>query len=170
MRLSLILRAAAAPTLVLVASPASATVDPACAVIQSAVKATVGDDATTGPLYPRDVRPSSSPASVRFNPASALQQFDLSPTETSDLLRAWRDQPAEPYVPDCAWEGRPLAIKEDQVVMISEFTRPVFSSDGRLAVFSWGSYSPGRWAHGQTCLARRGQAGWKAVCRPSWLT
>lgn len=154
----------------LLATGPALAADGSCDVVQAVVGSYSRNAGENGPLFPKDVRASTRWPSHGRDLLPYIDDFDLSPAEQTDLLKRWADHQEAPWTPDCAWKGRSLKVMEGDMVMTSTFTRPLFSSDGRIAVLSWGLYSPGPWAHGQTCLARLGPSGWKAVCRPSWLT
>ena len=140
-----------------------------CAVIEAATTAMVVEAGGAGPSFPKDIRPFDERTRFDADLAPHLKAFDLTPAERSDLLLRSKGHRHGGFAPDCAWTGKPLSIREEEMTMTSAFSRPLFSTDGRLAVFGWSFYSPGVWAHGDICLARRGGKDWKAVCQASWL-
>jgi len=97
-----------------------------------------------------------------------VAQLGLSAGEFEDLKQNARKQADKSFKPSCHWRGKPVEIKEPEI-MWSSFSKPVLSSDGQLALFSWSLKSFGRWGHGQLCLARKTGEDWAAKCIPGWI-
>ena len=98
-----------------------------------------------------------------------LSHTSLTALEIADLKRQAAHHEFGDYRPDCEGFGEPVAIVEGAQVMTSEFTRPLFSSDGQIAVVAWSLKSGGWWGHGQFCVARETGFTWAAVCQPTWI-
>ena len=154
------------------AEPASA----ACPVIAK-VFTTASVSATGGvarELLPKDLGVSTTGAGsdaddLANNLDASLRYTSLTAVEIADLKRQAAHHEFGDYRPDCEGFGQPVAIVEGKQVMTSEFTRPLFSSDGKIAVVAWSLKSGGRWGHGQLCVARKTGVSWSAVCHPTWI-
>ena len=150
---------------------------PAACPLIAKVFATAGVSATGGvarDLFPKDLGASTSGAgsdaeSLAKNLDIYLRYTSLTAVEVADLKRQAVQHDFGGYRPDCEGFGQPVAIVESGQVMTSEFTRPLFSSDGKIAVVSWSLKSGGRWGHGQFCVARKVGITWTATCHPTWI-
>lgn len=125
-------------------------------------------------LLPKDVAPSSAgpgsdAESLAGNLDTYLRGTSLTGPEVADLKRQAARHDFGGYQPDCEGFGKPVAIVEGRQTMTSEFTRPLFSSDGRIAVVAWSLKSGGRWGHGYLCIVRKSGVTWTAVCQNSWI-
>jgi len=140
-----------------------------CAVVQSAFTSMLARDDKAGLVFPKDIQASRPWAPLDRDIKPYTEDFDLTESEQADLLAQWTRHADTPWTPVCAWQGKPAVIRDGELTMTSDFTRPLFSSDGRLALLSWSVRSTGRWGYGRTCLARLTAAGWKTACRPSWI-
>lgn len=154
----------------------AATAPDACPVI-SKMFATARVSATGGvarDLFPKDLGASTTGAgsdaeSLADNLDVYLRHTSLTVLEIADLKRQAAHHEFGDYRPDCEGFGAPVAIVEGGLVMTSQFTRPLFSSDGKIAVVAWSLRSNGRWGHGQLCVARKTGFTWTAVCQPTWI-
>jgi hypothetical protein len=159
------------------ASPAAAAPAPAACPVIAKIFATASVSATGGvasALLPKDVgaAPTGSGSDVHNltnNLDAYLRGTSLTAFEIADLKRQAAHHDFGGYRPDCEGFGKPVAIVEGVQLMTSEFTRPLFSSDGKIAVVAWSLKSGGRWGHGQLCVARKSGVTWTAVCQPTWI-
>jgi len=150
--------------LLLAAASRAETAPEICAAIASAFGKLDGS-------YPKNITSAKSYDELNLDhwvPGTAAA-LGLSAGEFEDLKQNARKQTDKGFEPSCHWRGKPVEIKEPEI-MWSSFSRPVLSSDGQLALFSWSLETFGRWGHGDVCLARRTGAGWAATCIPGWIS
>ncbi len=149
---------------------------PACPVIARIV-ATASLSATGGverELIPKAVGSSSTSSgsdadSLANNLDAYLKGTSLTAFEIEDLKRQAAGHDFGGYKPECEGFAKSVAIVEGGQTMTSEFTRPLFSSNGTIAVVAWSLKSGGRWGHGQLCVARKSGLTWTATCYPTWI-
>jgi len=125
-------------------------------------------------LLPKDLAASSTGAgsdadSLAHNLDTYLRGASLTALEIADLRRQAAQHEFGGYRPACEGFGQPVAVVEGGQTMTSEFTRPLFSSDGKIAVVAWSLKSGGRWGHGYLCIARKSGVSWTATCRDTWI-
>src|SRR4051812_1996871 len=128
---------------------------PACSVI-ARIAATASLSATGGverELIPKDMGSSSTGIgsdadSLANNLDAYMKGTSLTAFQIEDLKRRAVGHDFGGYKPDCKGFAKPAAFVESGQVMTSEFTRPLFSSDGKIAVVAWSLKSGGRWGHG----------------------
>ena len=161
-----------------IAGPSRAATAPAACPVIARIFATASLSATGGvarELLPKDLGASSAGAgsdaeSLASNLDAYLSGTSLTAFEIADLKRQAAHHEFGNYRPACEGFGEAAAIVEGGQVMTSAFTRPLFSSDGNIAVVAWSLKSSGRWGHGKLCVARKAGVTWTAVCRPSWIS
>lgn len=161
---------------VLAVSPVHATAaearGDACASLSSAFAAGFDTGGKMDGSWPGRVRPSRAGGPDDFSLTKgglreSLRGFELTAAEIADLERnAWTHAFA-PYAPECRGV-RPAQVVEGGQAMTAEFLRPLFSSNGRIAVAVWSLHSTGRWGHGHFCVARRTGTKWRAKCQDTW--
>ena len=98
-----------------------------------------------------------------------LRDTSLTAAEVADLKRQAEKHVFAPYAPDCRTGGKPARVVEMGQAMTAEFTRPLLSSDGKVAIVLWSLQSRGRWGHGYFCEARKAGNRWRSVCRETWI-
>lgn len=138
-----------------------------CAVIETAYAATA---ASAMPPVATAIVPARGALELQHFVPSYVAAMALKPGEFDDLKAQAARNPGPGFVPDCAWANAGPVPKEDGVAMKVAFTRPVFSSDARLALVEVSFFSDGWWGHGELCMVRRLDGAWRARCLRSWIS
>jgi hypothetical protein len=104
----------------------------------------------------------------RFLP-SYVALMGLDAGELSDLIEQQDKFRDEHFVPACQWKGVPVPVASGSPAMRVGFSRPIFSSDSKLAVIEVSFRSQGVFGYGVICVMRRADADWVGRCTNSWI-
>jgi hypothetical protein len=144
-----------------------------CTALSSAFAAGFDTGGKTDGSWPSQVRPSRVNGPDNFSLTTgldaSLRETSLTASEIADLKRNAEKHVFAPYGPDCHGRGALADVVEGDQVMTAEFLRPLFSSDGRIAVVVWSLQSTGRWGHGHFCVVRKAGSKWRGSCRDTWI-
>lgn len=139
----------------------------ACGILEAAYTAAIDSRVLS---YPIDVRPSArSLDPARFVP-DYRARMPLDDGEFDNLLSRKPRVATEGYYPRCDWQGIPAPARDPEGhVMQVSFTRPIVSTDARVALVEVSFSEPG-FGYGAICVVRASSQGWVARCVPSWTT
>lgn len=121
-------------------------------------------------VVPGDVRASARRHELRRFVPEYISRMALAPGEFEDLEAREGPGAAGGYIPRCGWPEVPAADRRDPRANWVEFTEPVFSTDGMLALAEISFVGNSIWGHGELCIMRRSDTGWSARCLESWVS
>ena len=104
-------------------------------------------------------------ATPRFQ-SFATKKLELSEYEFQDLASRAKGYPFDNFEPKCNWVRHAM----DRQHTVLKFTRPLFSTDGKLAIVGVSRLWIHNGGNGGLCIVRKSQAGWEAKCAATWIT
>ena len=144
----------------------STTAQRTCEMLEAAYAAAIEVGESASPV---DVRTSERLLVLeRFVP-DYVESMALRPGEFEDLRSRSQGYRTDGFRPRCAWVGTPTPVPHEDHPMWVSFTRPIFSTDERLALVEVSFLERGGWGYGKMCIVRRADAGWSARCLSGWI-
>jgi len=98
--------------------------------------------------------------------STTTKVLELADSELKDLASRAAGYSFGNFEPICNWAEH----GKDRQSVVMKFTRPLLSSDGKLAIIGVSRMWTQRGGNGLLCVARKSPVGWTAKCTGTWIT